>query len=95
MGCEQNLRELNVNVISFITISVKREIRDWQFPPFFMIGSEKLVNFHVISREIAKFMWNWRKREIWLRNEVKRDSVNFPWTWIHKAITRESQYYFS
>jgi len=58
MGCEQNFRESSVNVFSFITISVKREIRDWQFPPFFMIGSEKLVNFNVILREISRIMWN-------------------------------------
>ena len=58
MNREQNFRESSVNVISFITISVKREIRNWQFPPFFVIGSEKLVNFNVILREIARIMWN-------------------------------------
>ena len=58
MNREQNFRESSVNVISFITISVKREIRNWQFPPFFVIGSEKLVNFNVILREIVRIMWN-------------------------------------
>ena len=51
---DQNLRELNVNVISRFTICGKREIREWQFSLFFVILSEKLANFCVILCEIAK-----------------------------------------
>ena len=54
MDCEQNLRESSVKVISLLTICVKREIREWQYPPFFVILSEKLNNVSVISREIAE-----------------------------------------
>ena len=51
MDHEQNLRELNVNVTSLLPIYVKREIRECQYSPFFMILSEKLVCFSLISRE--------------------------------------------
>jgi len=49
--------ETSKNVNSLDTICVKREIRDWWFSPFFVILSEKLVNFCVISRQNAKIMW--------------------------------------
>ena len=54
MSCDQNLRQLRMNVISRFTIYINREVREWQFSLFFMILSEKLANFWVISREIAK-----------------------------------------
>ena len=54
MSRDQNLRELSVNVNLPFTICRNREICEWQFSLFFMILSEKLANFSVISREIAK-----------------------------------------
>ena len=54
MGCDQNLKKKSLNVISRFTICRNRKIREWQFSLFFMILSEKLANFWVISREIAK-----------------------------------------
>ena len=56
MGCDQNLRELSVNVISDFTICGNREICEWQVCLFFVISSEKLVDFSVISHEIAEIM---------------------------------------
>ena len=44
-GGEQILRELSVNVISLLTICVKREIREWQFSPSIVILSEKTCQF--------------------------------------------------
>ena len=49
----QNLRELNVNVISCFTICMEREIREWQFSLFFVILNGKITNFNMLSREIA------------------------------------------
>ena len=45
MGHDKNFREWNVNVISLLFISVKREISEQQFSPFSVILSEKIVNF--------------------------------------------------
>ena len=56
MGCEQNLRELRVNMISRLTICVKREIHELQFYLFFAILSEKLANFSEISHEISEIV---------------------------------------
>ena len=56
MGREQNLRELSENVISLFTICAKSELYEWQFSPFFVIVSEKLVNFSVILHEITEIM---------------------------------------
>ena len=60
---EQYLREMSLNVISHLTICVKREIRNDNFSSFIVILSEKLVNFSVISGEIAEIRWIWRKQE--------------------------------
>ena len=54
MGRDPNLRELNVNVISRFTICANCEINEWQFSLFFVILSEKLAKFRVISLENAK-----------------------------------------
>ena len=54
MGCDQNFRESRVNMISIITICMKREIRELQFVPFSVILSEKFVSFDKISREITE-----------------------------------------
>ena len=56
MGRDQNLRESSVNVISRFTICGNCEICEWQFSLFFVILSDQLANFYVISREIAKIM---------------------------------------
>ena len=53
----QNFRESNVNVFSLLNICMKREIREARFSPFFVICSEKFVNFCVISCEIAEILW--------------------------------------
>ena len=58
MGCDQNLREVSVNVISLITICVKRDISELQIYPFFVILSEKLTNFSVIFCEITEITQN-------------------------------------
>ena len=58
MGCDQNLREVSVNVISLITICVKRDISELQIYLFFMILSEKLTNFSVIFCEITEITQN-------------------------------------
>ena len=57
IGRDQNLREMIVNVNSRLTIFENREIRECQFSLCFVILSEKLANFCVISREIAK-IWD-------------------------------------
>ena len=56
MGCEQNLRESSMRVNSPFTIWVIREIGELQFVPFFVILSEKLVDFSVIAQEIIEIM---------------------------------------
>ena len=60
---DENLRELNVNVISRFTICVKGEIREWQFSLFIVIFREKHVIFSVILREITEITWIWREME--------------------------------
>ena len=54
MGRDQNLRETSVNVNSCFTIFWSCEIHECQFSLFFMILSEKLVNYHVMSREMTE-----------------------------------------
>ena len=54
MDCDKNHSEFRVNVISLLTVYVKREICEWKFPLFFVILSEKLANLCVISCEISK-----------------------------------------
>ena len=53
MGRDWNVREFSVNVISRFTICGNCEISEWQFSLFFVILSEKLAKFCVISREIT------------------------------------------
>ena len=53
MDCDKNHSEFRVNVISFLTVCVKREIREWKFSLFFVILSEKLAKC-VISCKISK-----------------------------------------
>ena len=72
MSLDQNFRELSVNVISHIPIYVKCEIHLWQLTLIFVILSEKLANFWVISREIWELGVNWISQLI---SEVKHDSV--------------------
>ena len=50
----QNLRELRMNVVLRFTICRNREIRERQFSLFFVILSEKLAKFCMISCDIAK-----------------------------------------
>ena len=57
MDHDQNLRESSVIVIFCFTICVKRKLCEWLFTLIFVILSEKLANFCVISREIAK-IWD-------------------------------------
>ena len=54
MGCDKNVRELNMIMISHFTICVNCELLEWQFSLFFVILSETLANFGVISQEIAE-----------------------------------------
>ena len=70
IGCEQNLRESSVNVISLFTICTKSEIHEWQFSPCFVILSEKRVNFSVILHEITEIMGN---------------MYEFNWNLLHKS----------
>ena len=63
MGEEQNLRELSLNEISFLTICEKREIHEWKFSSFFRILCAKLVNFSMISREMPEITWIGQKLE--------------------------------
>ena len=62
MGLDQNLRETSVNVNSRFTIFGNREILESQFSLFFVILSEKFLNFWVISREMAKITEIGRKQ---------------------------------
>ena len=77
MSCDQNLRQLRMNVISRFTIYINREVREWQFSLFFIVVSEKSANFCIISREIAKITGKGYEHNfmIYIRTEVKRDSV--------------------
>ena len=52
MGCDQNLREMSLNVNSRFTFFGNRELHECQFSLFFVIFSEKLANSCMISREI-------------------------------------------
>ena len=54
MGSDQNLSKKSVNVISRFTICMNSEVRERLFSLSFVILSEKLVIFCVISRDIAK-----------------------------------------
>ena len=63
MGCDQNLRELSVNVISHFSICVKRNIHEWQFSTFIVNLSDQFVYFNVIFGEIADITWIGRKWE--------------------------------
>ena len=56
MSSDQNCRESSVNVISCFTIWINGELCEKQFSLFFVILSEKLANFCVISSEIAKII---------------------------------------
>ena len=96
MGCDQNLRELSMNVILRLIMWVKREICKWQFSQFLAILSEKFVNFSVISLVVAETTWIGKNRILQFKTEVKQDSVkrwklllsvNFPWTWFYWPIT--------
>ena len=97
MGREQNLRELSENVISLFTIWAKSELYEWQFSPFFVIVSEKLVNFSVILHEITEIMgihdikdvirWNAKKHFcVWIFHEFTDPSVpntHFDWNTLY------------
>ena len=48
MGLDQNFCEFSVNVFSLLTPFVKSEIYERQFSLFFIILSEKTVNFSLI-----------------------------------------------
>ena len=78
MGFDQNLLESSMNVISRFTKCVNYEIREWQFSLFFVILSEKLANFGMISREIVKSLNSQELGVDWIshfRTEVKRHSM--------------------
>ena len=94
VSCDQNF--VNVNVISLFTICVKREIHELHFSLFFMLLSEKLVNFKWFHVKLLKLRESDVNRNPWHRTKEKRDSVkcwkflsnvNFSWTWIHWPIT--------
>ena len=78
MGRDKNFCELCLNVILPITICVEREIREWQFSPFFVILSEKLKNVSVISREIAEITR--------IKHERKFTLKNWSETWFHETV---------
>ena len=54
MGCDQNFRELRVNMIQLITICVKLKTVNDDFSPFIVILREKLVDFIEVALEIAE-----------------------------------------
>ena len=77
MDCDKNHSEFRVNVISLLTVYVKREICEWKFPLFFVILSEKLANsvwFHAKSLKLQELDENKISQ---FRTEVKCDSVKF------------------
>ena len=80
-------RESSVNVISLITICVKCEIREWQFYLFIMILSDKLINFSMISREIAEMTLIRRVQEMMLQNWTE--------TWFHEMLKIAFEHEFS
>ena len=76
MGHEHNLNESSMNVISLLNICVKREIHEWQSSPFFVILSEKLVNFtwNCLNWGVNSYSQH--------KTEVKHDSVKYFHAWI-------------
>ena len=56
MGCDQNFRELRIKSERDFTYHNlgETEICEWQFYPFVVILSEKLVSFIVAALEIAE-----------------------------------------
>ena len=56
MGCEQNLQESSMDMISLLTICMNLEILEWQFLSFLVKWSEKYVTFIVILHEITEVM---------------------------------------
>ena len=78
MGREKNLHELSVIVISLLTIWVKHEFREWQFTLHIVILGKKLINFIVISHEIAKIMWD--------RHEWEFMTWDWSETWFHEML---------
>ena len=92
---EKNLCEWSLNVISLITICVKREIREWQFTPFFVILSEQLSISSWSHVKLLKLRELGVNGNSWHRTDVKCDSMkcwklllslNFLSTWIHWPI---------
>ena len=75
-GSWPKFREFSMNVVSLLMFYVKREIHEGQFSPFFVILSDELVNFIVISHEIAEIAWIERKQEF-TNKELKWNL--FPW----------------
>ena len=79
MGCEQNLQESSMDMISLLTICMNLEILEWQFLSFLVKWSEKYVTFIVILHEITEVMWNgcvWEFatknwKETWFRDMLK------------------------
>ena len=61
MGCDQNLRELSTTVISCFALFVNHKLYEWQFSLLFVILSDELANFWVISHEIADIS----KNQVW------------------------------
>ena len=54
MGCEQNLREMNVKVISRFNTCVKRQLYELQFSWIFVILSKNFESIHVNLGENGK-----------------------------------------
>ena len=75
MGHDQNIRELNLNVISRCTIFGNCELCKWQFSLIFMILSKRFAKCCMISQEIANFtriggqldFTIYKKSETWFR----------------------------
>ena len=63
MGSEQYLRELRVIMMSRFSICVNHKFCERQFPPFFMILSEKHANFYAILSDIADITITVRERD--------------------------------
>ena len=75
MGRGENLLESSLKLISCFIICVNSELREWQLFLFFVILSEKLENFCVLSFEITKILESDVNRTSQFRTEVNHDSL--------------------
>ena len=88
VNCDQNLRESSMNVISRFTICMIHQLREWQFPLFFVILNEKLA---VISHKIAQIMGFHNLELKW--NVIQWNASYWAYIFREREFTEPSFYY--